>query len=197
LELLTQLLAQGKNLIGELALANDFSLRHCEDLNLELSQLQCYHHPEAAREIARYDAAGKYRPLKTASNLRRGWVLQLRNMEEVALALDFFYPAALNLYATWLGKKIKTTSLRETLNRQSGMYRVTQRLSDEQAGSLIQQQCHKGCLRKILWSISANQETNSLIVKENEIPLFCREACNLFVAAARHAVKENSQGWKE
>jgi hypothetical protein len=36
----------------------------------------------------------KYWPLKTAPNLRYGWQLQLRSLDETTLAL-IFYPAAL------------------------------------------------------------------------------------------------------
>lgn len=189
-ELLAQLLAEGKNFIGEILLGDDFSLRHREDVDVDESKLKLYQHPEAAREIVRYDEAGDYRPLKTAPNLRRGWLLQLQNVEEMALALDFFYPAALSLYGAWLQKKIAMTPLRETLDRQSGMYRVTQKLSEEQAQSLINKTCHEGCLRKILWRVTADQEAGPLIVEENKIPLLCREACNLLVAAARKVVKQ-------
>ncbi len=257
-ELLAQLLAEGKNIIGELFLGNDFSLRYRKDQNVHESQLKLYTRPEAAREIARYDEKGNYRPLKAAPNLCRGWLLQLRNIEEMALALDFFYPAALSLYGAWLArifhpsllrkpgtpmataldlnfdqdsmdsyspdqnpssalphqpsrlsrcesdeisglaKKLEVTSLRETLGRQSGMYRVTQKLSDDQAQSLIGSFCcsNKGCLRKVLWKLDADNEVKTLPEEKRtgnssyfEIPLLCREACNLLVAAARDVVK--------
>ncbi len=83
--------------------------------------------------------------------------------------------------------------MRETLDRQTGMYRVTQKLSDEQATALIQKNCQEGCLRKILWPVTADQEAGPLIVRENEIPLLCREACNLLVAAARKVVKQEKR----
>ena len=191
-ELLTHLLAEGKNCIGEILLGNNFSLRHREDINVDESQLKLHDSPEAAREIARYSEEGDYRPLKTAPGLRNEWLLQLKNIEEVALALEFFYPAALALYGASLEKKLEITCLRETLDRQTGMYRITQKLSDEQAHSLINKACREGCLRKILWPVTADQEAGSLIVGENEIPLLCREACNLLVAAARKVVKQES-----
>jgi sirohydrochlorin cobaltochelatase len=190
-ELLLQLLTEGKNFIGEILLGNDFSLRHREDIDVDASELKLYERPEAAREIARYDEAGDYRPLKTAPNLRRGWLLQLKNKEEMALALEFFYPAALNLYEAWLQKKLETTSLRETLGRQSGMYRVTQKLSEEQAQLLINKTCNEGCLRKILWPMASDQKATAFFQEEErKIPLLCREACNLLVAAARAVVKK-------
>ena len=189
-EFLTQLLAEGKIFVGEISLANNFSLRHREDVDVDESELKLYEYPEAAREIARYDEKGDYRPLKTAPSLRRGWLLQLQNLEEMALALDFFYPAALSLYGAWLQKKLEITSLRETLDRQTGMYRVTQKLSDNQSQLLINKTCHEGCLRKILWPMTADQETTTFFQDEQTIPLLCREACNLLVAEARKIVKQ-------
>ncbi len=189
--LLSQVLAEGKNLIGQIVLKNNFSLRHCEDIDIDPSQLKLYHHPEAAREIARYDAAGNYRPLKTAPNLVRGWLLQLRSIEEMVLAIDFFYPAALDLYGVWLEKNLRTTSFRETLGRQTGMYRITQKLDDTEANSLINKVCEQGCLRNILWREDIDEEAVlSLVEEQQKVPLLCREACNLLVAAARQVVKK-------
>ena len=191
-ELLAQCLQEGRVLIGEIVMSGDFSLRHREDIVLPEEELTRHESPEAAREIARYDEAGHYRPLKTAPTLRRGWFLKCKNFEEMYLALDFFYPAALSLYSSFLNDTLKPTSLRETLGRQTGMYRVTQKLKDEEAASLIQKICYEGCLRNILWSMCVDQKAQSLIVRENEIPLLCREACNLLVAEARNIVKESS-----
>ena len=47
-----------------------FVLSHRDDESLD--QLQTYRDAEDAIEIAKYDDAGNYRPLKTAPNLRRG-----------------------------------------------------------------------------------------------------------------------------
>ena len=66
-----------------------FVLLHREDASLD--QLQT-HNVENAIEIAKYDDAGNYRPLKTAPNLRHGWRLELDTIEELRIALDYFYP---------------------------------------------------------------------------------------------------------
>lgn len=187
-------------MIGEVLLKNDFSLRHHKDQLLLEEELSHYDSAPAAREIIRYDEQGIFRPLKTAPNLRRGWLLQLSNIEQVVLALDFFYPSALDLYGSFLENKLFITSLRETLDRQTGMYRITQLLKDQQAQELISKTCcsHHGCLRKVLWSISPDQAITTLPEDKKtvptiftEIPLLCREACNLLVAAARPLAKKN------
>ncbi|MFI0348053.1 MAG: DR2241 family protein [Chthoniobacterales bacterium] len=201
IDLLTQTLAHGSCRIGEIIIMPDFSLRHVDDATISTSDLEIHTQPEAARQIARYDAALNYRPLKTAPNLRRGWLLQLRKLEEIILALDFFYPAALSLWSSFLQNTLEITPLRETLNRQTGMYRITQLLRDDQAQELVSSFCHSetGCLRKILWKISHDQVITSLPKEKltvssipcSKIPLLCREACNLLVAAARPVAKQS------
>jgi|GEM_PF-179689 len=197
---LDRFLLRGECMIGEILVKKDCSLRHHEDQFLLEEDLLHYETPQAAREIIRYDAQGKFRPLKTAPNLRRGWLLKLNNIEDVILALDFFYPMALHLYEAFLENKLSVTPLRETLNRQTGMYRITQLLKDEQAQELISKICcsENGCLRQVLWSISKDQaittlsdQKKSVPLNPQEIPLLCREACNLLVAAARPLGKMN------
>src|SRR5437764_9131046 len=102
--------------------SSGFVLCHREDE--PSARLENFRQPDDAVGIARYDDAGKYRPLKTAPNLRHGWRLELVDLEELRRALDYFYPGRLAMLAAWTENRLCTTSLRETLDRQSGMYRV-------------------------------------------------------------------------
>ena len=74
-----------------------FVLLHRDDASR--NQLQAYRDAEDAVEIAKYDDAGNYRPLKTAPNLRHGWRLELATTEELKRALDCFYPGRLAVFA--------------------------------------------------------------------------------------------------
>ena len=102
-----------------------FVLSHRDDESLD--QLQTYRDAEDPIEIAKYDDAGNYRPLKTAPNLRHGWRLELATVEELRRALDYFYPSRLALFAAWKSGYLKTTDLRDTLNHQSGIIALPQR----------------------------------------------------------------------
>ena len=115
--------------------------------------LEIFRNAEDAIKIARYDDAGNYRPLKTAPNLRHGWRLELQRPDEVKRALDHFYPGRLAVFIIWQRGQLRTTPLRETLNRQSGMYRVAAKISDTQIDNLVADFCRSngGCLRTILW----------------------------------------------
>ena len=133
-----------------------FVLLHREDASLD--QLQTYRDAEDAIEIAKYDDTGNYRPLKTAPNLQRGWRLELATVEELRRALDYFYPGRLAVFAAWKSGCLKMTALRDTLDRQSGMYRVAAKISDLQINDLVANFCRsdRGCLRTILWKRDRN-----------------------------------------
>ena len=133
-----------------------FVLLHRDDASL--NKLQRYRDAEDAIEIAKYDDQRKYRPLKTAPNLRHGWRLELATAEELRRALDYFYPSRLAVFAAWKKGCLKTTALRETLDRQSGMYRVAAKISDPQINDLVADFCRSdgGCLRTILWKRDRN-----------------------------------------
>ena len=133
-----------------------FLLSHRDDE--ALGQLQTYRDAENAIEIAKYDDAGDYRPLKTAPNLRHGWRLELATVEDLRRALDYFYPSRLAVFATWKSGYFETTALRDTLDRQSGMYRVAAKISDPQINDLVADFCQSdsGCLRTILWKRDRN-----------------------------------------
>ena len=153
-------------------------------INAAVENLTPYASPEAARDIARYDADGKFRPLKSAPTLIRGWEITLPDAAALQLALDFLYPAAVANWQRHADAPIPT--LRETLNRQTGIYRVTALLRDDEATQLVADTCHDTkCLRRILWS---GQPAPSP-PPENEIPLLCTDACPILIGAARSAVK--------
>jgi sirohydrochlorin cobaltochelatase len=180
-----------------------FELCHCADS--ERHDLESVEPAEAARKLALYDETGSYRPLKTAPNLRRGWRLVARDVSELREALDYFYPAMLGILRAWENGSLPTTPLRETLARQSGMYAVTRKISDARANEVIGSFCNSetGCLKSILWQISAETPIRSLppdkfhprriCGREAKLPLLCHEACNLLVARVREVVKADAK----
>jgi len=178
-----------------------FVLSHCGDETRK--KLRTFHSAEDAIELSKFDDSGHYRPLKTAPNLARGWRLELARPEELQRALDYFYPGRLH-----------TTPLRETLDRQSGMYRVAAKISDDQIDNVVGDFCRSdgGCLRTILWrrdqlgtipsaklplekfdpacdQIKALGRPGSATPATATIPLLCQEPCNLLVAECRKMVK--------
>jgi sirohydrochlorin cobaltochelatase len=194
-------LEAGADFIGQIAIArgNGFVLTHRDDSAIE--KLDGFRSAEDAILLAKFDDTGNYRPLKTAPNLRHGWRLELAEISELARALDYFYPGRLSILLEWQKGQLATTPLRETLDRQSGMYRIAAKISDEQLDDLIGDFCRSdaGCLRKILWKRDAKGAIPSTKLPPKKfdprsatpatIPLLCQEACNLLVNECRKIVK--------
>jgi sirohydrochlorin cobaltochelatase len=205
----------GQILVRKTDIGN-FVLSHRDDKTLD--QLKTFRNAEDAIEIAKYDEAGNYRPLKTAPNLRHGWRMELDTLEELRRALDYFYPGRLAVFAAWKSGNLKTTALRETLDRQSGMYRVAAKISDLQIDDVVADFCRSngGCLRTILWKRDREGAIASIKLPNEKfdplcdqttalnppgsatpattaataiVPLLCQEACNLLVAECRKVVK--------
>src|SRR5947207_3215067 len=139
-----------------------FVISHRDDQGR--GDLKLFHSTENAIDLSKFDDAGNYRPLKTAPNLRHGWRLDLATLDELKRALDNFYPGRLAVFAAWKNGRLRTTTLRETLDRQSGMYRVAAKISDEQVDRLVGDFCRSdgGCLRTILWKRDTTDRTPSL-----------------------------------
>jgi sirohydrochlorin cobaltochelatase len=200
-------LAAGLRCIGQIAIDcredRSFALTHRDDASR--SDLTAQSHAEDAAELGRFDDAGKYRPLKTAPNLRHGWRLTLRNLAELRTALDLFYPGRLAAFFAFEKHELVATPLRETLGRQSGMYRIAAQIDDPAADELVGKFCRSdgGCLRTILWRRDNHGTVASTRLPDTKfdplydqtgggrpvVPLLCQEACNLLVAEARKAVQ--------
>jgi sirohydrochlorin cobaltochelatase len=153
-----------------------------------------------------FDDANAYRPLKTAPTLKHGWKLRLATGDELRRALDHFYPAMTGLWHSHLHKQLHAVPLRETLNRQTGMYAATKRLQDDEGQKLVGEACAlNACRKRILWPFAEGQPLTQLTAEKlslepqvtdagfREIPLLCQEACNILVAACREVVKKRER----
>jgi len=197
--------------------AGAFTLSHRDDE--AAGQLKIFRSAEDAIDIAKNDDLGEYRPLKTAPTLRHGWRLELESVADLRRALAYFYPGRLPILAAWKSDQLLTTPLRETLDRQSGMYRVAAKISDSQIDDVVARFCRSdgGCLRTILWKRDGGGAISSTKLPKEKfepavdqaracsgrpaagahashsdaptIPLLCQEACNLLIAECRKVVK--------
>lgn len=193
MEFLAGKLAGGRATIGQVLVSGSYRLCHVDDEHRE--PVEIFTDPEDAVSLTLFTDEGIYRPLKTSPDLRHGWQLRLDSLAGVRLALDLLYPAALaNALALEEGR-LDGVPLRQTLGRQTGMYAVTKKLTDEEAAPLVASCCddRTRCMNQILWNIDDNLPT-PLTRRPSEIlsaplPLICTEACCLVVAAARQTVK--------
>lgn len=206
---LARWLTAGLRCIGQISIeARDdgtFVVTHREDA--PRNDLTPHARADDAARLARFDDAGNYRPLKTAPNLRHGWRLILPDRTALGIALDLFYPGRLAAFLAWETGTLVSTPLRETLQRQTGMYRSAAQISDAEANTLVGNFCRSdgGCLRAILWRRDREGTLASTLLPSEKfdpkhdqtgygrpmIPLLCQEACNLLVAEARKIVQES------
>jgi hypothetical protein len=178
---------------GELVLAqvlltrtpSGFELRHVADRARPAEALRLLPLSEL-RKLAQVTASGAFRPLKAAPNLQSGWRAEARDAAELGTALNHLYPGAL---ADWLAAQSDpppVTHYREFTGRQTGMYRITQLLTDEQAAGVAAAGCHPDfCLKRRLWTVGTLKpepsQTKSLIP--------CLEPCPVLLELARKAFR--------
>lgn len=208
---LRNLLRSGIHRIGQLEIHTDlygysYGVCHCDDAHLATEPafggLEIHEGPGDARDLSTYAEDGTYRFTKGQTNLKRGWVMVLNDEEELRHALDQFYPACVGLFLAQQGGTLEIETLRDKLNRQTGMYRFARSVSDAGAQRLVQQVCGPAhqCAKKILWQLdsatplddSEASRFNGIpggLPESEAIPLLCREACNHFVAECRKAAK--------
>ncbi|WP_049898402.1 DR2241 family protein [Halococcus agarilyticus] len=160
-----------------------YELRHVDDANAEPDALALHDDPLDAREIATLDADGRYRPLKTAPTLQRGWRFAALDGRDLVRTVEFFYPATV---ANWQRERegdLDVTHFRETAERQTGIYDVVDELDPEGVENLARACCvDSQCLKRREWDEDDEAELDAPR-GDGEFP--CREPCSLVIAAAR------------
>jgi hypothetical protein len=158
-----------------------YSLRHADDA--DAGGLEVHEDPRSARELAKLTESGEYRPLKSSPNLRRGWEIRVSDARDLAVAMNYLYPAGIVHWYLYREGKLGVTSFRENAARQSGIYKRVQRLSDEGVQNAARACCEDAvCLKRTLWDV--DEETPLRMDRgEGEIP--CPEPCSVFVSFAR------------
>ena len=158
-----------------------YVLRHVDDAEASaetLGQVQ----PADLRALAETNALGQFRPLKAAPHLRSGWRCVVNDLTGMETALRHLYPGSVaDWYALELGQA-QPTSYREFTERQTGMYRITAKLTAEQAKPASEACCHPAsCLKQRRWAVDdlPREDTE----KKSAIP--CLEPCALMLEFAR------------
>jgi hypothetical protein len=165
--------------------ARGYELRHEEDRSAAEGGLRLLP-PSEARALAQNTASGAFRPLKSAPNLQRGWRLAVADDAELESALNQLYPGAIADWHAAQSDPAPVTDYRAFTNRQTGMYRITQMLSDAQAGSVAKACCHRDfCLKRRLWMVAGLAPDAA--GDKSMIP--CLEPCAVLLEFARTAMR--------
>ena len=160
-------------------------LRHVQDREAAIESLRAVR-PAEARLLAQFTLAGEFRPLKAAPTLPGGWRILAATDLELEQALSGLYPGAL---ADWHAARTlnpPVTNFRPFTERQSGMYRITTKLTDAQAGEVIRQGCDGAhCLKRRLWTVAGLEPDPA--GQKSLIP--CLEPCAVLLELARKAAR--------
>ena len=138
------------------------------------------------RALALHTAAGAFRPLKSAPNLQSGWRVIVQNDEELESALSQLYPGAIADWFAAQQQPAPVTHYREFTERQTGMYRVTTMLTDEQGAQMTRACCHRRfCLKRRLWTVG--DLALDAAGEKSLIP--CLEPCAILLEFARKTLR--------
>ncbi len=169
-------------LLGQAAILSGYELRHRDDLGSPEGLIPLDGLP-ALREMVKYDSLGRFRPLRAAPTLRRGWQMGSLDVAALIAALNVIYPGAVGFWAARQAGTLAPTEFVGTSRRQTGMYRITQVVTQEQFERTVATVCEGGCLRRRLW-----QPVSPVFSGPSELPLLCPEPCNYLVAKMRDVI---------
>lgn len=162
-----------------------FGLRHAADATFPAAELRPLR-PLDLSGWADLTATGAFRPNKAAPNLRRGWHCSVEGEGGLGQALDDLYPGALAAWHAVRSGTAVTTSLRDFLSRQTGIYRITRELSDRQADDVVRAGCHsRFCLRQRCWNSPGLGSESA----EGKSVVPCLEPCALLLEFARRTAR--------
>lgn len=162
-----------------------FTMRHIADRDIPLDQLRHLSVPDL-RKLAMHTEAGQFRPLRSSPDLPRGWTFTCDSPEELWRALQELYPGSIPDWFAATSSNPPITHYRDFTNRQTGMYRITQLLTDDQAANVARAACHsRFCLKHRFWtdpSLAADSPA-----EKSAIP--CLEPCAILLELARKTAR--------
>ena len=178
-------------IFGQVAVARreeQYEVRHRNDAETPAGQLELLSAKELRDRLSK-DAAGRFRPLRSAPDLLDGWRATASSSEDLWRIFNAVYPGALGDWHAFRQRKKNAISFPEFAARQSGMFRVVARLNGKQARRVANACCDESlCLKQRLWNAAENRESKPLSHLA-EPGLVCLEPCSLFLELARRRFK--------
>ncbi|MFN0066189.1 MAG: DR2241 family protein [Limisphaerales bacterium] len=166
-----------------------FGLRHIADREAESAALRLAA-PGELRTLALHTAAGLFRPLRAAPDLRAGWRCAVPDAAALGRALDTLYPGTIADWHACRTAPSAVTSFEVFTARQTGMYRVTQALAPADASAVARATCAPSfCLKHRRWTAAGEADPEG--ARKSAAP--CLEPCAVALEMARHAARRTKQ----
>jgi hypothetical protein len=164
-----------------------YEVRHEADGDADREALSVRTDPLEARDIAKYDGDGRYRPLKTAPSLPTGWVFADLSPADLLRTVDFVYPATVTNWHLEREGGLDVTHWTAAAGRQTGIYEVVEELPPTAVEWAAEACCvDSQCLKRREWDLDGE---HPLDVPRGDGAFPCREPCSLLIAAAREWTK--------
>ena len=172
-----------------------YEVRHADDAGVDRAELAAHDDPLEARDVVTFDEKGRYRPLKTAPTLRRGWVFPELGPRDAYEVVETVYPATVANWHREREGELDVNHWRETMARQSGIYGVIKtwdRGEGYEHVNWVAEACcdDSQCLKRREWQY--DDETD-LDVDGGDGVFPCREPCSVVVSAARKWTRLESE----
>lgn len=170
-----------------------YDVRHEDDVGKTVDET--YTDPLDARRLVKHDDDGRYRPLSTAPSLPHGWAFSGLDGSDLVHTVDFIYPATIANWHREREGELDIDHWDAVAGRQSGIYQIVDQLDGDALEWAVEACCTDSqCLKRREWDASANEEFD-VPRGDGEFP--CREACSLFVTAARKFVTLEREDTRE
>jgi hypothetical protein len=164
-----------------------YEVRHVDDADERVEALDVHTDPLDARDIAKTDDDGRYRPLSTAPTLQTGWVFVDLAPADVVRTVDTFYPATIANWHREREGELDVSHWRETMARQTGIYGVVETWDRGEGHDHVERVAEaccadSECLKRREWEYDDDTDLDG----DGGDGVFpCREPCSLVVSAAR------------
>lgn len=132
--------------------------------------------------------SGENRPLKTAPDLKSGWVISETSIEMFVKKIDALYPNVLQDtvdYYTATNTPLDFRSLIASMENCTGF---ANQVTDAQINKVMRDQCFRGCLRRIAWGIDNKCPVSKLPPPQSAIPAVCNRACEFALEATKQLI---------
>lgn len=154
-----------------------WQIRHCLDRGVEDLKLRSLVDMEELEALVRYDAKGRYRPLRSEGNLVTGWIYDAKGESAWREALEVIYPGLWGNAEAWGMGKLRVDPWEAALARQTE--RVRRKVEDrkEMPHRVVDEHCHRRCLKCVLWAGEQPEKSGG------QTSMLCTGPCGMFWAA--------------
>jgi len=148
-------------------------LTHIEDQGRDAGRLRRVETLEVLEEVVRWDEQGRYRPLRSESNLVSGWWFEVKGEHEFREAMEVIYPGLWGNAEAWREGRLRLDSWDVALAKQTERVR-TRAGTFDMPQKVIEKNCRNRCLKTVVWAGDRPEK------KTEGVSMLCTGPCGMF-----------------